>query len=659
MAEAKKSNTKKTAKKANSKKAASKNTKNAKSETHAFQADVSRLLYLVANALYSEKEIFLRELISNSADACDKRRYVALNDAKMLDEELEISVIADKDAGTLTISDNGIGMSRDELIDNLGTIARSGTREFMDKLANSKNSDEKQNLIGQFGVGFYSAFMVAQKVVVISKKPQSSQAWQWSSVANSDDGAYEITQSDSTRIGTSVTLHLADEEHEYLERARLNHIIKTYSDHISFPIHLLVGDDEDENEDPVNEASALWARNKSDISEEQYHEFYRQNAKAFDTPWSIIHFRAEGNIVYSALLFIPESAPFDLFHPDRKSSIKLYVNKVFITDNCDEIIPGWLRFIKGVVDSEDLPLNISREMLQNQPILKQIKKGVVSKLLSDLEKKANDASENKDNGFVEFWQNFGAVIKEGIYEDSDYRDRLLKLSRFASLRQADIISLDHYIANMQEGQENIYYITGEDRKAVENSPQLEGFAAKNVDVLFFTDPVDEFWLSTAGEYEGKKFQSVTRAGNELDAINNKDSDKKSDDGDKKEHQEDNTDADVLINKMKEILGEDVADVRVSKRLTTSAVCLVADEAGLDMHIERMLRAHKQLNHASKKILEINVKNDVIKALMDNSDNQDDVINLLYDQALIQEGEPPRDLTQFSQRLSKSLAASIR
>ena len=642
------------AKKTTAKKSAAKKATENKAENHAFQADVSRLLYLVTNALYSEKEIFLRELISNSADACDKRRYHAIKNPELCDEELEIAIIANKDDKTLTITDNGIGMSHQELIDNLGTIARSGTREFMDKLSQSKDSNEKQNLIGQFGVGFYSAFMVAAKVDVISKQPQSNEVWQWSS---NGQGTYDISIGDSDKIGTQVILHLHDDDHEYLERSRLQHIIKTYSDHVSFPIHLLTGDDQDEDNDPVNEAGALWTRNKSDITEEQYHEFYRQSSKAFDKPWSINHFRVEGTIAYSALLFIPESAPFDLFNPDRKSQIKLYVNKVFITDDCDEIIPSWLRFVKGIVDSEDLPLNVSREMLQNQPILKQIKKGVVSRILTDVEKRLASFIEGEDNGFDEFWKNFGAVIKEGIYEDNDNRQRILKLSRFESLNQGSIIGLDDYINNMRDGQENIYYITGENRKSVENSPQCEGFRAKNVDVLFLTDPVDEFWLSMATEYEGKKFQSVTRAGNELDSIDNND-DTSSTKKDKK-NKDDSKNYDALIERIKDTLGDTVTDVRVSKRLTTSAVCLVADEAGLDMHIERVLRAHKQLDQASKRILEINPNHDVFVSMAKNNDaDHSDIIQLLYDQALIQEGEPPRNLTEFSHRLCKTLAASL-
>jgi molecular chaperone HtpG len=640
-----------------SKKATKKTTaKKSKTNTqqHEFGADVSRLLYLVANALYSEKEIFIRELISNAADACDKRRYRALNHPALLDEELEIALIADKEARTLSFVDNGIGMNEDELIANLGTIARSGTKEFMDNV-NPKASaeDQKANLIGQFGVGFYSSFMVAKEVTVISRPAGGSEAWQWSS---DGQGAYTIAPAQRDKVGTTITLHLHDGEDEYLERARLTHIIKTYSDHVAFPIHLLVGDEQDEDDDPINEASALWTRSKSDITEEQYCEFYRQTARAYDEPWQTIHFKAEGSIVYTGLLFIPQRAPFDLFHPERKSSIKLYVNKVFITDHCEEVLPGWLRFLKGVVDSEDLPLNISREMLQNQPILQKIKKGITSKILSQLERCANAFHDGEDNGFADFWNDFGAVVKEGVYEDHDNRDKILKLCHFHSSQEGGIINLDHYIAHMKDGQEHIYYITGESQAHIENSPQLEGFRAKGINVLFFTDPVDEFWLSQASEYEGKKFISVTRAGSDdLDKIDGGDEAKNNDDDQETSSQEE---LDQLVQVIKETLGEHVADVRISKRLTSSAVCLVADDSGLDMHIERMLKAHNQLNQVSKKILEINPNNAVIKNLLKPTAQRDDVIHLLLDQALIQEGEQPLDLSAFSQRMSQSLSAAL-
>lgn len=609
-----------------------------KAEKHGFEAEVSKLLHMMVHAVYSEREIFLRELISNASDACDKLRYEALTQSDLAaDGDFAISLKLDKDAKTITVSDNGIGMNKEDLISHLGTIARSGTENFMKNISGDKSKDV--NLIGQFGVGFYSVFMVADKVEVISRKAGEDEGWSWKSDGL---GEYEISPADKTGNGTEIIMHIKEDAEEFLEEHRLRTIIKTYSDHITIPIKLL-----GEEESQLNEATALWVRPKSDITEEQYKEFYHHVGHAFDDPWMTLHYRAEGVIEYTVLMFVPTDQPMDLFDPARRPRTKLYVKRIFITDDCEDLVPGYMRFMRGVVDSQDLPLNISREMLQNNPVMAKIKKAVTNRILTELEKKADKDPE----AYNAFWKNFGAVLKEGIYEDFDRRDRILKLARFESTTQEGLTSLADYVSRMKDGEDVIYYITGDNADQARRSPQLEGFRAKEIEVLMFTDPVDDFWLQMVPEFDGKKLQSVTKGTVEKE--------------DDKEDEKPAPEMEALIGLLKTNLGDQVKDVRVSKRLTSSAVCLVADEGDMDMHMERILKMHDKLGSGgSTRVLEINPENDLIKALGKKAtdDGSVDLLKdasfLLFDQALIMEGEVPADPTAFAKRLSDIMVSGI-
>jgi len=620
-------------------------------ETHSFQAEVARLLDIVAHSLYSDKEIFLRELVSNSSDACDKLRYEALTDASLIDGDgdLKITITPDAKARTLTVADNGIGMNHQELVDNLGTIARSGTAAFVEQIGQTEGADS--NLIGQFGVGFYSAFMVADKVTVTSRRAGASEAWQWESDGK---GSFEITPADADTLrGTTVILHLAKGEKEFLEAPRISHIIKTYSDHIALPINLA---GEEDSTEQLNAASALWTRPRNDISEEQYNEFYHHAGHMFDEPWLTLHNRVEGKIEYTNLLFVPSSQPFDLFQPERKTHVKLYVRRVFITDDCEDLLPAWLRFVRGVVDSEDLPLNVSREMLQHNPVLAKIRTGLVKRVLSELKKKAKKDTE----GYASFWNNFGAVFKEGLYESGDYREDLLALAHFHSTGREGLTNLADYVARMAEGQEDIFYISGESLEAVAASPQLEAFRARNIEVLLMVDPVDEFWLPMISEFDGKKFRSATRGDIDLQTI-----------GTAPETDDEATPAtdnalSSLTALLKLTLIDAVKDVRESNRLTDSAVCLVAADDDMDMHIERLLRQHKQVETGAKRILEINPKHPLIRRLAETvaekggeaTGELDDVAWLLLDQARIIEGETPPDPAAFARRMTDVMAKGL-
>jgi molecular chaperone HtpG len=615
-------------------------------ESFAFQAEVGKLLEIVAHSLYSHKEIFLRELISNSSDACDRLRYAQLTDTNLISgDPFKITLAIDKKAKTLAISDNGIGMDREELSENLGTIARSGTQAFVDQLTGDSGDDV--SLIGQFGVGFYASFMVSDTVEVLSRKAGGDEAWLWSSDGK---GEFTITPAERDTVGTTVTLHLAKDEKEFLESLRLRTIVKTYSDHVAMPIALRDG----EEEETLNTASALWTRAKKDIDPDQYREFYHHVGHAFDDPWLILHNAVEGRLSYTNLLFVPSMPPIDLFDPERKTRIKLYVNRVFITDDCDGLLPGYLRFLRGVVDSEDLPLNISREMFQHDPLLTKIKSGLIKRTLGELKKKA----EKKADEYAIFWGNFGAVLKEGIYEDPENRDALLALARFRSSTADGLISLDDYVGRMKPGQEAIYTITGGDAEALARSPQLEGFKANGVEVLLLTDPVDEFWSQAVAQYQDKPFVSATRGDADFSKIET------GDDGDaaekKKKDQEKEKAAagvDPLIAALKVSLGEAVKDVRVSSRLTDSACCLVADADDMDMNMERMMRQHRQMEGAGPlpRILEINPTHPLIKGLTKQAaepgDGFDDAAYLLLDQARIMEGEPVPDPAAFARRLT--------
>ena len=611
-------------------------------ERRAFQAEVGRILDLMVHSVYSDKEIFLRELISNAADACDRLRYRAIAEPDLLDGDGEfgIRIEVDKEARTIAVVDNGEGMGREELVENLGTIARSGTAAFAERLTGDAKNDVA--LIGQFGVGFYSAFMVAERVRVVSRAAGAEEAFAWES-----DGRGEFTISEAEREarGTGIVLYLREGEDEFLEPARLRSVVKTYSDHIAIPVEM--------DGETVNAASALWTRPRNEIEPEQYAEFYRQVGHAFDEPWLTLHFRAEGVIEYSGLLFVPTSRPFDLFNPDRKSALKLYVKRVFITDDAPELVPAWLRFLRGVVDSEDLPLNLSREMLQRNPVLRRIRDGLVRRVLGELKTKAEADKE----GYEAFWEAFGPVLKEGLYEDSGQREALLELARFRSTASEDWTTLAAYVERMRDGQEAIYYIAGEEGAALAGSPHLEGFRARKVEVLLLQDPVDDFWVSAVGEYDGKGFVSVSRGGMDLSAIPPVEDESPKEDAD--------ADADIasLVALFKVTLGEAVKDVRGSETLTESAVRLVADEGDMDLHLERMLRRHGQIDRAmSRRVLELNPRHRLVQGLARSmaagEDRAAQLAPLLLDQARIAEGETPDDPAAFARRLADALADSL-
>ncbi|NQU60131.1 MAG: molecular chaperone HtpG [Rhodospirillales bacterium] len=643
-------------------------------EKFTFQAEVSKLLDIVAHSLYSQKEIFLRELISNASDACDKLRYAALTDPKLTegDNDFRITLIPDPKAKTLTVADNGTGMNHDDLTGLLGTIARSGTQAFVDQIGKKKDQNkdgdgnkEKNDmaLIGQFGVGFYSSFMVAGKVEVLTRKAGEDKAWLWSS-----DGKGEFTIDAAQRDGrgTDVIVHLNKKDEEYLEPIRIETIVKHHSDHIGIPIVLKEGDAAKETERTLNTASALWTREKKDITAEQYKEFYHHVGHTFDEPWMTLHNKIEGVVAYTNLLFIPSSRPYDLFHPDRKAKAKLYVKRVFITDDCEGLLPPYLRFVQGIVDSEDLPLNISREMFQHNPQLAKIKSGLAKRILSELKKKAEKAPDE----YEKFWENFGAVLKEGIYEEPENRERILALARFKSSETDGLITLDDYVKRMKDGQDTIYYFSGDNVDALMESPHLEGFKAKGVEVLLVTDPVDDFWIPSVGEFDGKQFKSATRSGADLSGIkeDGKSKDKKKD---KKKDEDKDKGAEAiepLLAQFKVALGDAVKDVRASSRLTDSAVCLVAEDGDMDIHLEKILKQHGQLNSTelTPRVLEINPGHSLIVGLSERAkkgDGKDKLINdaahLLLDQARIVEGEPIKDVKAFSRRLSAVMESGLK
>ncbi len=615
-------------------------------ETRSFQAEVSRLLDIVAHSLYSEKEIFLRELISNASDACDRLRYAALTEPGLAEGDAAYRVVLtpDKAARSLTIADNGIGMNRAELIDNLGTIARSGTAAFVSQLSGDSRKD--MSLIGQFGVGFYSAFMVADKVEVLARKAGEAEGWRW---VSDGKGEFSVEPFPEAARGATIVVHLREGEDDYLDPARLRQIVRTYSDHIGLPIVLKDGG----KEETINTASALWTRPKSEITPEQYKEFYHHVGHSFDDPWLTLHNRAEGVLEYTSLLFVPSSKPFDLFDPERKSRVKLYVRRVFITDEGTELLPAYLRFLRGVVDSEDLPLNVSREMLQSNPMVARIRQQLTRRVLAELGRKATEAAEE----YAKFWDNFGAVLKEGLYEDRDQREALLGLARFRSTARDGLVSLDDYVEKMRPGQEAIYTITGDNLDVVKRSPQLEGFRARGVEVLLLTDPIDEFWLPAIGAYKEKPFKSATRGGVDLDKI-----------APPEEQPQEKAAPPAklasLIAIFKLALGDAVKDVRSSARLTDSAVCLVADEGDVDMHLERLLKQHRQLDTVAKRILELNPSHKLIERLAatvgetGTSDQLGEFAWLLLDQARIIEGEQLPDPPAFARRLAELLERGL-
>jgi molecular chaperone HtpG len=615
-------------------------------EKLSFQAEVSKLLEIVVHSLYSNKEIFLRELISNASDACDKLRYAALTQSDLLEggADFRIVLTPDKASRTLTITDNGIGMNRADLVENLGTIARSGTAAFLNQLSGDSKKD--LSLIGQFGVGFYSAFMVSDKVEVITRRAGEAQGWRW---VSDGKGEFTVAEDAAAERGAKIVMHLREGEDEFLESMRLHTIVKTYSDHIALPVILV----EDGKEEAVNTASALWTRSKSEITSEQYKEFYHHVAHAFDDPWLTLHAKVEGAIEYTSLLYVPSQKPFDIFHPDRKQHLKLYVKRVFITDDCAELLPPYLRFVRGVVDSQDLPLNVSREMLQHNPVLAKIRSGLVKRILGELKKKAEDV---EAGDYQTFWSIFGPVLKEGLYEDFERKTDILELCRFRTTLSDEPISLATYVSRMKEGQDAIYMITGDEIEALKKSPQIEGFVAKGVEVLLLTDPIDEFWPNGINAYQDKPFRSVAQGGADLSSI-------KAAEGvdDTRPEPAAGDEVAALIASFKVTLGEQVKDVRVSERLTESPVCLVADDGDMGLHLERLLRQHQQTGpQRSVRILEVNARHPLIRRLAGEAkadgtaDTLADAAWLLLDQARIVEGEVLPDPAAFARRLSTVL-----
>ncbi|MFB6461141.1 molecular chaperone HtpG [Bradyrhizobium tunisiense] len=608
--------------------------------TQPFKAEVSELLHLMVHSVYSETDIFLRELVSNASDACDKLRYEAIASPALLGEgdALKIRIIPNKQAATLTIADNGIGMERQELIDHLGTIARSGTKAFVSKLKEAKDG---LGLIGQFGVGFYSAFMVAEKIAVVSRRAGESDVWTWTSSGGSGFEIARASDEEAARLtrGTEIVLHLKDDAKKYLEAYEIERIVGAYSDNILFPIELVPEEGEPRQ---INSASALWQRSKSELTAEDYKKAYQQIASAFDDPAMTLHYRAEGRYSYAVLLFAPSTKPFDLFEPNRKGRVKLYVRRVFITDDAD-LLPGYLRFVRGVVDSEDLPLNISREMLQNNPQLAQIRKAVATRVVSELESLAEKDPDN----FAKIWDAFGAVLKEGIYEDFERREKLLALSRFTTT-SGEKRSLKQVIADFKPNQTEIYYLVGDSIERLRSNPRLEAATARGIEVLLLSDPVDAFWTSMPSEFEGKPLKSLSQGDLNLDLI------PRVDDKDEAKKDEPEADEAATIAVIKAALGERVSDVKASTRLTSSASCLVADSQGPSRELERIL-AQQNRGMKTKPILEINLRHPMVGAITKaqaGSKAVDDLSLLLLEQAQILDGELPEDPAAFAARLNR-------
>lgn len=606
-----------------------------------FRAEVSKLLDIVVNSLYSEKQIFLRELISNASDACDKLKYLMLTNPDIAkgNGAFKIKVIPDAQNATLTISDNGIGMNKEDLINHLGTIAKSGTAEFV---RNIKDNGSGMELIGQFGVGFYAAFMVADKVEIITHKAGEAETWKW--VSDGKNG-FEITSAERAGNGTDIKLFLKADDKNYTDTIYLRQIIRTYSDHIDYPIVLELGE---AGEETVNTASALWTRHKSEISDEQYKEFYHHISHNFDDPWMTLHFKAEGNIEYTGLLFIPSEMPYDLFQPDKKNSLKLYVNKVFISDKVEELMPSYLRFVKGVIDSADLSLNISREMLQHSALIEKIKHGTVSRLLKELKKRA----QNYDD-YMKFWQNFGIAFKEGIYEDFANREEIASLSYFASTHDENkLTTLDEYIARVQGEQKAIYYITGDDVKVLANNPQLEAFKAKGIEVLLLTDPIDEFWPQTLPNYKGFTVKHITQADVDMKI-------------ERQEAKADEGSLQKLVDLMTEMFKTEVGKVTTTEKLTKSPVSLTVENGQMSIHLERLMRSHQQQTaFASTRILELNPYHPLIIKLADMTVDEEkrskveEVAKILLDQAKIAEGEAINDPSFYGEMVSSYILQGL-
>jgi molecular chaperone HtpG len=620
-------------------------------QAHQFQAEVAELLNLMVHSVYSETDVFLRELISNASDALDKVRYEAIARPELLagDEKLAIRLKPDAVAKTLTISDSGIGMDRQELIDNLGTVARSGTKAFLKGI---KDAKEGLGLIGQFGVGFYAAFMVADRIVVTSRRAGAPDAWAWIS---SGGAGFEVAPASEEQAGcvprgTEIVLHLKDDAAKYLQPYELERIVRTYSDHILFPIELV--DDKGEARQ-VNAASALWQRSKSEVKPEDYTQAYRSIAMAFDEPALTLHYKVEGRQSYAVLLFVPSSPPFDLSDPGRKGRVKLYVRRVYITDDAD-LLPAYLRFVRGVVDSEDLPLNLSREMLQNNPQVVQIRSGLATRVIGELEAVATKDAET----YAKIWAAFGPVLKEGLYEDQERRGQLLALARFATTRGDGLRSLKEYVADLKPNQTEIYYLAGEGAERLKSNPKLEAARARGVEVLLLTDPIDAFWTTLPQEFDGKPLKSLSQGDVDFGLVPLLD-----DATDKPGEKASAEDEQAILTAVKEALGDKVTEVRASQRLTESASCLVAGAQGRDRELERLL-ARQDRGSGAKPILELNMNHDLVRALgaartASRQEDVSDLANLLLDQAHILDGEVPSDPSAFARRLNAFVVRGLR
>ncbi len=621
-------------------------------ETHQFQAEINQLLNLVINSLYSHKEIFLRELVSNASDALDKLRFRSITEPEVLEgaPALEIRLVPDPVLGTLTIEDTGVGMTHDELVKNLGTIAHSGSREFLEALAQRGQKDV--NLIGQFGVGFYSAYLVADRVEVVSRAAgPNQQAWRWASDAK---GSFTVEPAERTERGTAIVLHLKEDQKEFLDTWRLRSLITQYSDYVGHPIRLRVEKESDVVDartgekaksfewETVNKASALWQRPKSDITDEQYQEFYKHLTHDYEAPLAWTHFKTDGTQQFTGLLFLPKHPPFDLDERKRRG-VRLFVKRVFIMDDCEELLPQWLRFVRGVVDSDDLPLNVSRELLQDSAVVRSIRKHVVKKTLDLLEKLAKDKPED----YRTFWQGFGVTLKEGLAMDAEYREKLAALVRYESSREEGLTSLADYVSRMKEGQEAIYYVFGETRKAVVDSPHLEALKKRGYEVLYMTDPVDEWATQGLREFQGKPLVSAMHADLKL----------KTSDEEKREQEQRSQGLSPLVERMKEVLKESVREVRVSDRLTDSPVCLVLPEGGAHAFVERLLRERGRAIPRAKRILEVNPSHPVIQHLRGlherdaGSAQVAEWVEMLHDQALLTEGSAIEDPNRFARRMA--------
>ena len=610
-------------------------------ERHEFGAEVGRLLDLVVHALYSDREIFLRELVANAADATDRRRFEALTDPTLTPViNAAIRITVDKDVRTITIADSGVGMSKAELVENLGTIARSGTRAFGAEMAKSGGGQQdKAGLIGQFGVGFYSAFMVADRVEVTSRRVGSGEAWLWSSEGS---GSYTLASADRAEPGTTVVLHVKRDDDEFLETIRLETIIRKWADHITVPI-LMVKDGQDEK---ANEGTALWRKPKAEVTPEQYKEFYHHVAHAWDDPWATLHWRAEGATEFAALLFIPGTRPFDPVEGPRESKLRLHVRRMFITDDAN-LLPGWGRFVQGVVDTEDLPLNVSREMLQATPVLARIRKAVTNRVISELKGRTKDAED-----YAKFWEAFGPVLKEGVWDDGDHRAELAGLMRFRSSGAEGWTGLAEYVARMKPGQEAVYVLAGDDAEGLGRSPQLEGFRARGVEVLLLTDPVDAFWPDRLGTFDGKAIRSVTQAAADLSKLPLPETAGPG-------TAEDAADVAKLIEMMKAALGTAVSEVRATDRLVDSAVVLAPAGFGPDLQMQRIMRRSGRQGFSMPPALEVNPRHALVRALAAKADAGKDVAeaaHLLLDVARVQDGDLPADPAGFARRVTEALVA---